>query len=417
MPEDGTQLVVIPENRFHHNETLSKLLSPHKHRIQSEFFAGYIVAASFMDQQTSALGRLLSLQCWGASLGMSVVEPFMKDSLLQIPITLKNFDASQFLRFQDIFNIEHWHKTFVLPAAFSPLVSWNKFLLSAPREVILVAFSFSSGSTLCPDTLETFQMKCSSFLERYGFKVISKVCINTKKLGNTTEKEFKQKIFGDYHSNITVVLSEWRGIGRTGNGEVIVIPKTNCPHYQLRLKVINNSLLPNPKIYDNTKEYIDKYLQNEEYLALMFRFEWVGQHMEVIERCLSNTMKFLRLMQQKEKLNRTFVTTDVGRFGSNALPAVNAAISHKVELFMQVVHADPSLSLQEWEKTFVDVAETTNPGYIALLQKSIAVKAKCILLIGGGGFQSQALSWYKDLHPALDQQCYSKFDNCRITGI
>ena len=101
---------------------------------------------------------------------MLVVEPFMKDSLLQIPITLKNFDARQFLRFQDIFNIEHWHKTFVLPAAFSPLVSWEKFLLNAPREVILVAFSFSSGSESCPSTLETFQMQCSSFIQGHIYK-------------------------------------------------------------------------------------------------------------------------------------------------------------------------------------------------------------------------------------------------------
>ena len=49
-----------------------------------------------------------------------------------------------------------------------------------------------------------------------------------------------------------------------------------------------------------------------------------------------------------------------------------------------------SMSYSDWEASFASVADFVTPGYIAMLQLSVAVRSSDILLAGRGSFQSIA---------------------------
>ncbi len=349
---------------------------------------GYVVAVSFMDEQTSALGRLLSLQCWAASLGpgMSVVEPFLLKTSPGIPLMNVSLIKQQ-PRFQDLFSLEHWHDTLVSPKGFAPLASWEDFLSNAPRRIVLIAFGFSFRSLssfpyagLCPSILQWFESHCTSFFKRNNFTVVSSACISDKE--DFTSEQFRKRILGKNQSNVTIVFSEWRGIGRAG--PVIRISDSDCRHYKFRLESIN-STLPSSKVAKDAVAYIERYLHSEEYVAIMIRFQWVLFRNKV-DQGLKEAMQYWRKMQQSANLTQTFVLADIGRFGS---PAVERDIKTHPELadvfvkFLRSVTGNPTITLKEWEETFVSVSRWTTAGYIAKMQMGVAVRAKCLILLGG----------------------------------
>ncbi len=374
---------------------------------------GYVVAVSFMDEQTSALGRLLSLQCWAGSLGpgMSVVEPFLLKTSPAIPLMNVSL-INQQPRFQDLFSLEHWHDTLVSPRGFAPLASWEDFLFNAPRHIVLIAFGYKDRSVssfpytgLCPSILEWFESHCTSFFERNNFTVISSACITGKE--DFTSEQFRKRVLGKNQRNVTIIFSEWRGIGRTGT--VIRISDSDCRHYGFRLESIE-STLPSSNVAKEADSYIEQYLHSDEYVAIMVRFEWLLLEHRV-DQGLKEVMQYLRKMQQSANLTLTFVMADIGTFGS---PAVEKYVKSHPKLvdvfvkFLRSVTGNPTVTLKEWEETFVSVSRWTTAGYIAKMQMGVAVRAKCLILFGGGGFQKHSLVRYKKLHP--DNQCYHLMD-------
>ena len=58
------------------------------------------------------------------------------------------------------------------------------------------------------------------------------------------------------------------------------------------------------------------------------------------------------------------------------------------------------------EESFAQVASVANSGgYMAALQRTIASKADCLILVGGGYFQELALNDYKMNHPDKNKWC------------
>ena len=68
---------------------------------------------------------------------------------------------------------------------------------------------------------------------------------------------------------------------------------------------------------------------------------------------------------------------------------------------------DETITLEDYENSFEDVTGTQNGGYVSTLQKTLACRGHCLLMIGGGLFQQHALWWYN--------QNYVGSETCVIT--
>lgn len=63
-------------------------------------------------------------------------------------------------------------------------------------------------------------------------------------------------------------------------------------------------------------------------------------------------------------------------------------------------------SIKKWETNLNLAAKRLmNPGYVAALQRIIASRAKCLVLVGGEHFQSIARNEYLQNHPNESDQC------------
>lgn len=64
------------------------------------------------------------------------------------------------------------------------------------------------------------------------------------------------------------------------------------------------------------------------------------------------------------------------------------------------------LTFEEWEESFNKATGgVKNNGYIAALQRTLASRAKCLVLVGGGSFQELALKDYLKNHPNKEDHC------------
>jgi len=100
----------------------------------------------------------------------------------------------------------------------------------------------------------------------------------------------------------------------------------------------------------------------------------------------------------------------VGRFGSKGYkrnPLMEFTVTQQVEKLIETLYGN-STTIQDWEETFLNISRTSNPGYIALLQKTIGTRAKCLLLVGGGTFQQHVIRLYQQMH--IGRLCYIQLD-------
>ena len=72
----------------------------------------YVLSLSYMDQMSWATTRLRSLQCWAARLGTfaGVVEPFVNNVFLGVPLTRQAVAESSKLSFGDLFDLKTWNR-------------------------------------------------------------------------------------------------------------------------------------------------------------------------------------------------------------------------------------------------------------------------------------------------------------------
>lgn len=101
----------------------------------------------------------------------------------------------------------------------------------------------------------------------------------------------------------------------------------------------------------------------------------------------------------------------VGKYGSNTWKravkdqdTLKTAITDTRKVMATLLHHQ--MSLEEWEGTFLEAAGgVTNEGYIAALQRTIASRADCLVLMGGGSFQEQVLQEYFHVHKEKREFC------------
>ena len=383
----------------------------------------YALSLSYWDQISCASGRVLSHQCWAAKMASTIVEPFVIDTSY-----LGGMNAGNGTKLRDLFDLNNWNQLSI-ENGLPPLISWEDFLQTAPRQVILVRNNwrqlFRNEPFRCEEQdfkkLKRFWMQ---FLKAHDFEIFRKVCVD---LTNPSELT---KIIVDQNSdiNVTVVIDDWRKtIGITGISLPYLVKSSSCVKRFGRRDnheegVNLEWLKPSLKAMNDADVYISKYLNTDrKYIAVMVRWEKIDRKPTYdFKQCLVKILERVKEMQQLNNVSLVFIATDAGSLGSDLMGRVTrySMVDIKVrtearqytEELLHSVHKPP-ISLQDYEKQFMEVVQVKNPAYVATVQKVIAAKAECLLRIPAlGNYQAHSLMMYKELHSGI--QCTKDIHRC-----
>ena len=359
---------------------------------------GFALSLAFHDQQTWACGNLFALQHWAKTVNMTVLEPFLIHTKLKFPA---NEIGPSDLPLSRLYDMDHWNE-YGRKNGNAPAVPLKCFLRDAPRKLILV---YVSGAVrVCKK--EEVRRGSHLLTDSFGFKVVRDVCIGARMGHHISISEFSQKILGNYSSReVTVVFNEW---SQHTVGNVLDMDLAHAPMALAR----ELPLVPSKSIMKDAAQYISRYLENK-FVAILLRVEWLGMYSRpsvynaTLLTCLQKALDHLKTAKDRTNTRSVFLGMDIGRYGSVTFAPDNYKIAQNVieKTFFHSVFSDDATIL-EWERTFEEVSQSTVPGYIALLQKSIAIQASCLLLIGSGSFQKQTLHQYLSLHSQRSEQCY-----------
>ena len=367
---------------------------------------GYVVGVSFWDQQTFSTGGIASLQCWAGSKEMLVAEPYMIASFFHAPIEEQYLMSTETkMSLSDMYNFEVWNEG---TRRGAPLVRWANFLQEAPRNVVLVDLKPRHRQKCF---LDVMKRDYSKFLSENDFTIVREVYFIESKL---SLKQFEAKLFASLSpDSVTVIFNEWSyltagSIVQLGNCDI----GSPLPHL----------IYPSERALNDTERYIQTYMNgSRSYMALMVRSEWIFMNIgsrpaeQTMSECFAKTLPYWNQTVYAMGLNHTFVTLDIGKYGSKgrrdliSSPLINMATD-----LLRTVHHNSSLSFSDWEHTFEEASNSTNCGYIGFLQKLVATRAKCLFLIGSGSYQQHALSMYKTLHARKDHCFVTTNTRCNI---
>ena len=412
-------------------------------RPATEGVGGYVLADDYWEQQNSGCRNLQSLQCWAAKLDMKVVEPFLVNSVVR---TLPSSATPKWLRYSQMFDMSDWNRESTR-LNHSTLVPWDEFLVKAPRRVISVEFKYAYSKDVHKKQAELkanpkqlqVKIECEpqtgwpksgqiAMLESHNFTIVRKVCLNFEYGKYLSLREFRDAILGDYSPNeVTVIFRQWRGLGIVGR---ILVKDSGCVNTG-----IQENMRPSQRLYHDANKYVSTYLSSNHskyslplsaslqqsstgggYIAVMARLEKsklsFNKREGIVPFCLEQTIKYTRKLVEESGIGTTFLSIDIGKYGSNSFRNTGDSSDLREEFakfFMNFYGG--KLTIHEWERTFEDTSHTNDSGYIALLQKMITVQAKCVIFVGGGAFQKHALNLYQSSRPK-EEWCIRIIKEC-----
>ena len=385
---------------------------------------GYILPFKLYEQQTSAARNLWGLQLLANKVGMKVVEPFISNKSLSFkPITENVLNP---IRFSDLYDKDYWNKQ-CISRGCAELVPWEEFLTMASRRIIFVQVCRDRSVVTCQTKViaknetsvslsinEKSISKMMKYFRDHGFKFIRWVSVRFNGSTPMTLQDFSQHIFDQYDtSSITVMFDSWLGLRTT---------RVNLQDF----KDVKNQdsviigLLPSKKLVEESQRYLQHVKRNDgKYMGIMVRTEKVCNDihkysstidgMGVMRACAKNLSHILDL-QLYENWDRT-LAIDLGYFGSNGQRR-SKKIDKREEVlyndYFKAVYGD-SWTIEEFENSFVKYLGTNNPVYIAQIQRTIAARSDCLVLVGGHStFQEAAIAFYQNFHPDVEKQCIIK---------
>ena len=392
---------------------------------------GYILTRSYGGQMTRAIKNMMIQQCCGATIDTSlkIVEPFSsRSNLYNSPkfwtIAGKG-KASNAARFSDFYDLDCYNRR-SLEDNMLQLVTWENFLRDAPRSAVVLSVSslhdcengmdapklqLTSGCSWSND----FKKFVTALSTKYKFHVINKVCVKCEAYP-VALRELQTMIYGQSNiSRLTVLVDAWLS---KDIYKWLQVPKlcnvNEDPSSLARLRT-------SEVIASHTRYYVDKILGGRRTIAVMIRTEMIlekqlfGRTNGSLSSCIYTALRIHDELKTLSTNTSTFLTLDVGRFGSTVMQdpsKVERLKLHKedsVEFFsnLAIEHLYNGKYTQgTWEETFIEASGgITDTGYISTLQRNIATGAECLILVGGGYYQQVAAYQYIEKHPDPSSRC------------
>lgn len=399
---------------------------------------GYVITQTYGGQMTRAIRNMMIQQCWAGTISdpLRIVEPFSSESnLFHSPRfwdALRRNQLHEAATFSEYYDLDYFNKLSQKEKGAS-VVKWNDFLNNAPRAAVVVTIppggcrGLSSSTISKPQHLSTSKCKGSkdyqAFLQgllRLNFRFVKELCVDCDHLQRPlTLSELQNDVYGGRKvSETTLIFSGWRNYNVISNW-------LQLPSYCAGAQKPDSStrLTPSLSVLNHTNHYRKKILKGKKVIAVMLRIERfltlkvMGRSNETVDSCLSNTLKIHeRVLQNPIMANSsTFLTVDIGRFGSgimkdpstvarfgqNSLSSIREAVYH---MFKDLYKG--RWTMPTWEQSFIEATSgIVERGYIAMLQRSIATHADCLILMGGGSFQQVAAYQYMKHHQGQPKPC------------
>ena len=375
---------------------------------------GFVMAMHYNDQLTGSTGNLLNLQCFvGHHMKeVKVVEPFLNPfgSILGVGLSpsFEKLDRQDMntVKLSDMFDINEWTK-YSRSRNYASLISWNDFLKSCPNRLILVYHTWRTND--CSDVMT---QATKEFVTENNFDVVKQVCIELSKVGTLSPQKYVDIVYGEFKPNeVVVIINRWDGISAGHAKFRLSISGTSC-HRGNDIRLFHHSKL----ISSDCKNYFMTYLnKTDNYMAVMVRVEYFAinhnlnklpaeaQRNKLME-CFKSISTKVESVKRERNINTTLLTMDIGKYGSfdfrrGGTSRLDINILYPaVHDFIEMLFGK-SLTQDEWEQSFENVAQLKAPGYIAVMQKALAANSVCLLLVGGGSFQNSAVALYDELHP------------------
>ena len=376
---------------------------------------GYIMAMHYTDQLTGSSANFLNLQCFtGHHLkNVKTVEPFLLSigTILgtHLSPSFENLrpDEVNIVKLSDIFDIGSW-EAYTNSRKYAPFVSWNTFLQRHPKQLILVHHTWTTKE--CDPLIMTNMTK--EFIKDNEFEVVRRVCLDFRQTGVLSVQKFVEVVYGPYNPDqVVAVFNFWGGIAGGIQTYRLSIRGTTCGRGN-DVRLSHQSKL----IAGDVKNYTAQYMNNaRSYVGIMIRFEYYGinhnlasqppnsQRSKLLD-CFKKLSTKVESIKREKNIKETLLTMDFSRYGSCAFwrkknPYIDISVLNETVPNLFEMLFGNSFSLDEWEQSFVSVAHFKVPGYIAIMQKTLAANSDCLLVIGGGSFQGSAKTLHNELHP------------------
>ena len=405
---------------------------------------GFVLTLQYTGQMVAGLRALLSQQCWISSFGfpLVVVEPFANGSLLRNSHQLWREYMSKrttTMQFRDLFDLDNFNR--LSRSADNPeLVSWEHFISAAPRKLIVITIAdihhgnclqFSEElcgvspseqnlNFLAPCSIPDETQQTLIGLQSHNFVVVRNVCINClEESTGVTPGMVTEHIFGSHNpKDVTVIFNRWRFSMKLTKDCMKVETCSN------EKTMLSQNFIDSKRLEKDASWYLDTYFPSQVLISIMIRVEWhfITNRKDQDEggnaiKCLGEVLEAVSGIQKMfgDVSIPSFLSMDVGSFGSatfeqtirhtnTSLSVYDNVIDH-AKLFVQRLYRD-SWNFEDWEKSFLAVPEIPrDKGYIAVLQRNIASRGDCLILMGGGHFQHMALQTYLSLHPHEMKHC------------
>ena len=383
---------------------------------QSGHKGGYMLSFRYYEQQTQGTRNLLQMQCLAHSVGMRIVEPFVIRSMFSIPIS--NVSSTEklsqtYLTLNDLVDMKRWNLEAAKKFGYTSIASWEEFLHKAPRKVVanciryrnppkipvpIPGFNFREG---CPDSCFDRFRKSMEYLGAFSFQLVKSTCSNfVDYAGSVTKESFFENALGTYSPNeVTLLVNEFRGF--FGLYRLPINSECGILHNR-----VNLSTLPSTRIKADAQKYATDVFQGRTYAAVVVRIERIILHLHLnVSNCSQEIVRVLQSLKTSHGISDTFLAMDVGKFGSSG------SVRHNFQPYGEVIFNSiygNQWSFNKWEESFENSSSSSNPAYVANLQRTIAASGSCLILVGGGGFQGQARNLYEKLHPDTKSWCLYK---------
>ena len=197
---------------------------------------------------------------------------------------------------------------------------------------------------------------------------------------------------------VTVIIVNWLGIRKT---RVHLLP------FNMFTTVVHQKFTfpPSKRVMAAYEAYVQQYIGDHKYVGIVFRTHHV-MFFSPLKGSFANQSKYLlecskRLSYVLDKIRRKwkiFLAYDMGKFGSKKYVADKRLAPLQEQIFLDVFNG--SLQVNEREEHLINAANgTTDRGVIALVEKVIATKADCIILLGPhSSFVQSAGRLYASIH-------------------
>ena len=389
-------------------------------KVSNSSSRGYAIALHFWEQAIHATHNLLALQCWAARHDLRVVAPVVRSSSVlrdssgprggewSLSFFFNRVHPSLGMELENFFDMDDW-TMFAREKGLAPLVSREEFLRDVSlhkKNVILVQLHYQLHSCKAgPCRCNWYEPDLNGMRQIENLKVVRQVCINNLN-GIMSVENFDKKIYGDLcpHDSV-VIFDDWRGIARPR-----VYITLDCNHAQTYSCHIPFS----PRLINDAASYANEHLGGfGQYNAVMARFEktkhdpfynTMEQNHLLLNEMVDKTIAKWKEMRERTSTSATFLAFDYGSFGSDSFRTKHFYNSkERLEEFHRLIY-DGTMSVQEWEHSFMQTCQTNHSVYIALLQMQLVSHANCVLFVGiRSNFLSHALNSYQKIHP--DNRC------------